>query len=160
MLRSNYVLGASDGIITTFAIIAGSAGASLTSKVIIILGLAKLFADAISMASGVYLGMRSEVDYQGARGDIHRHFLLKHSLLTFVSFVTTGALPLAPYVLRFDRSLELSILIVFLELFTVGCLKTLGTRRKLVMGGIEMFAVGGSAALVAYIVGFLLDRLV
>lgn len=54
------VYGASDGIITTFAVVAGVAGASLGSKAIIILGLANLAADGFSMAASNYLGSRSE----------------------------------------------------------------------------------------------------
>ena len=54
------VYGASDGIITTFAIVAGVAGADLGSNAIIILGLANLAADGFSMAASNYLGSRSE----------------------------------------------------------------------------------------------------
>jgi hypothetical protein len=57
------VYGANDGIITTFAVIAGSAGASLSHSVIIILGFANLVADGISMGASNYLGGKSEKDY-------------------------------------------------------------------------------------------------
>jgi len=57
------VYGANDGIITTFAIIAGVAGASLASKVVLILGFANLLADGLSMAIGNYLGIKSELEY-------------------------------------------------------------------------------------------------
>lgn len=53
------VLGGVDGIITTFAVVAGSAGAQLPAVVIIVLGLANLIADAFSMAVSNYLGTRS-----------------------------------------------------------------------------------------------------
>lgn len=54
------VYGANDGIITTFAVVAGVAGASLDSGAVIILGLANLAADGFSMAASNYLGSRSE----------------------------------------------------------------------------------------------------
>ena len=54
------VYGASDGIITTFAVVAGVAGADLGLNAIIILGLANLAADGFSMAASNYLGSRSE----------------------------------------------------------------------------------------------------
>ncbi len=54
------VYGANDGIITTFAIVAGSFGANLTSKVILILGFANLLADGFSMAASNFLGSKSE----------------------------------------------------------------------------------------------------
>lgn len=57
------VYGANDGIITTFAIVAGVAGAGLESSVVILLGLANLLADGFSMAASNYLGSKSERDY-------------------------------------------------------------------------------------------------
>src|SRR3989344_6965769 len=57
------IYGANDGIITTFAVVAGVAGASLSEITIIILGLASLFADGFSMAASSYLGSKSEKDF-------------------------------------------------------------------------------------------------
>lgn len=57
------VYGANDGIITTFAVIAGAAGAALSSGVIIILGLANLIADGISMGMSNFLSLRSKQDF-------------------------------------------------------------------------------------------------
>ncbi len=53
------VLGATDGIVTTFAVVAGSAGGQLSTQVVIVLGLANLIADGFSMAVSNYLGTRS-----------------------------------------------------------------------------------------------------
>ncbi len=54
------VFAAHDGIITIFAIVAGVAGAHLSSSVVIIIGMANLIADAFAMATGMYLGASSE----------------------------------------------------------------------------------------------------
>lgn len=54
------VMGAIDGAVTTFAIVSGVAGAGLASGVVIILGLANLFADGFSMAVSNYLATRTE----------------------------------------------------------------------------------------------------
>ncbi|MBI2052768.1 MAG: VIT1/CCC1 transporter family protein [Candidatus Ryanbacteria bacterium] len=58
------IYGANDGIITTFAIAAGVAGAQLSSSTVILLGAANLFADGFSMAVSNYLGSKSERDFQ------------------------------------------------------------------------------------------------
>ena len=58
----DWVYGGIDGAITTFAIVAGVIGAGLPAKIIIILGLANLFADGFSMAASNYSGTKSEVD--------------------------------------------------------------------------------------------------
>ena len=55
-----FIYGAVDGAITTFAIVAGVAGAGLSAGVIIILGFANLLADGFSMAVSNYLGTRAE----------------------------------------------------------------------------------------------------
>lgn len=57
------VLGATDGVVTTFAVVAGAAGASLSSGVVLVMGFANLFADGLSMAVGNYLGARSQQDF-------------------------------------------------------------------------------------------------
>ncbi len=61
------VFGANDGIITTFAVVAGATGATLSPIVVIIFGFANLLADGLSMGVGNYLGTKSEQDYQKAQ---------------------------------------------------------------------------------------------
>lgn len=56
------VYGGIDGIVTTFAIVAGSVGAGLSSAIILILGFANLVADGFSMGVGAYLSSKSEKD--------------------------------------------------------------------------------------------------
>lgn len=58
----DFVYGSIDGAVTTFAVVSGVVGADLSSGVIIILGLANLFADGFSMAASNYLGTRAEAD--------------------------------------------------------------------------------------------------
>ncbi len=57
------VLGGLDGIMTSFAVVSGVAGASLGLNVVMIMGLANLFADGFSMALGSFLSLRSEREY-------------------------------------------------------------------------------------------------
>lgn len=56
----DFVLGAVDGTVTTFAIVAGVAGAGLSSGIAIVLGLANVVADGFSMAVSNYLKARSD----------------------------------------------------------------------------------------------------
>lgn len=70
----DWVLGGIDGAVTTFAIVAGVAGAGLSHTVVIILGVANLIADGISMAAGNYSGVKAENDeYQKIREMERRH---------------------------------------------------------------------------------------
>lgn len=60
------VYGGLDGIITTFAVVAGVAGASLSEGIVLILGFANLIADGLSMAVGDYLSTKAENEYNRA----------------------------------------------------------------------------------------------
>ncbi len=67
------VYGGNDGIVTTFAIVAGFAGAAadgvaqIGGLAVLVFGLANLFADAISMGLGEFLSLRSQHDLYRAR---------------------------------------------------------------------------------------------
>jgi hypothetical protein len=54
----DFVYGAIDGAVTTFAVVSGAAGAALDSGIVIVLGCANLIADGFSMAVGNYLATR------------------------------------------------------------------------------------------------------
>ena len=53
------IYGANDGIVTTFAVVAGVAGAALDPGVVVILGVANLLADGFSMGMSNFLSRRS-----------------------------------------------------------------------------------------------------
>lgn len=57
-----FVYGGIDGSVTTFAVVAGAAGAGLSTGVVLILGFANLLADGLSMSIGNFLSVKSEVD--------------------------------------------------------------------------------------------------
>ncbi|MEZ0152609.1 MAG: VIT1/CCC1 transporter family protein [Candidatus Reddybacter sp.] len=60
----DFVYGAVDGAVTTFAVVAGVAGAGMSAGVIIVLGFANLLADGFSMAVSNYLGTRAENQFR------------------------------------------------------------------------------------------------
>ena len=56
----DFVYGAIDGAVTTFAVVSGVAGAALSGQIVIILGMANLLGDGFSMAVGNFLGTKAE----------------------------------------------------------------------------------------------------
>src|SRR6185503_4214681 len=58
----DFVYGAIDGAVTTFAVVAGVEGANLSASIVIILGVANLVADGFSMAVSNYLGTRAAAE--------------------------------------------------------------------------------------------------
>lgn len=59
----DFVYGATDGAVTTFAVVAGAIGASLSPSIVLILGFANLLADGLSMAVGNYLATKTQREY-------------------------------------------------------------------------------------------------
>ncbi|MGI8893975.1 MAG: VIT1/CCC1 transporter family protein [Bacteroidia bacterium] len=59
---AEFVYGGIDGSVTTFAVVAGSAGADLEVEIVLILGFANLIADGFSMSVGNFLSVKSEID--------------------------------------------------------------------------------------------------
>lgn len=156
------VFSASDGIVTTFAVVAGSTGASLGNNVVLILGFANLFADGFSMASGTYLGVKSEIEFEKAEGDKHTEGAspFKQGLITFLSFNLAGLIPLTPYVFSLKPFFEYSLTFVFLSLFAVGLVKSAYTKKNIFRSGLEMAVIGGFAAIVAFSTGRLIELII
>lgn len=58
----DWVYGGIDGTVTTFAIVAGAVGADLSTRYLLILGVANLLADGFSMAAANYSGTKAEIE--------------------------------------------------------------------------------------------------
>ncbi len=78
-LRPNYlrdwIYGGIDGAVTTFAVMAGVAGASLSPGIILILGIANLIADGFSMAAANYSGTKTEIDDARRLAEVERRHI-------------------------------------------------------------------------------------
>lgn len=212
------VLGAIDGGITSFVVVAGAVGAGFSSVVIIILGCANLLADGFSMAASNFLGIRSEKEKaeqahleemlhidlvpEGQREELRQIFANKGfagrtleeivdtiaanrelwaqtvvqelfgmqqveadrpfraGTATFVAFVAIGAIPLLPFIipgLDPDRAFVFSAIVTLLAFFAVGYFKGRALGRSGFSSGLETFTIGSGAALLAYMIGALLQ---
>ena len=157
------IYGANDGIITTFAVVAGVAGGGLPLRVVLIVGAANLLADGLSMAAGNYLAIRSHESVLEAQElPEEETYPLRHAVATFLAFVGAGFVPLVPYmtsVAAFDR-FALSILFTIAGMFAVGASRALVTRIRWWKGGFEMLGLGAAVAALAYGSGRLVAALV
>ncbi|MCC6711995.1 MAG: VIT1/CCC1 transporter family protein, partial [Candidatus Dadabacteria bacterium] len=90
---------------------------------------------------------------------------LRSGAVTFVSFNIIGFIPPLAYVLAYfipvisGKTFELSVVLTSIALFIVGSVKAQVVDTKWYVAGAETFLVGGAAAVIAYIVGYLLKGL-
>ncbi|MCA9362291.1 VIT1/CCC1 transporter family protein [Candidatus Kaiserbacteria bacterium] len=217
------IYGGIDGIVTTFAVVAGFAGAALSSDdttqftflIVLLFGLANLFADAASMGLGNFLSVRSDKDLYlvhrenervgltanpanervetirileekgfssedaAKLADTYRSneeywldFMMHHKrelsdprgdnevltgLATFSSFIVFGSIPLLPFIV--EQSGDAATTFIYSCIGTFIALILLGLLKWRVIGGrlasslVEVVLVGGTAAVLAYIVG-------
>ena len=159
-LIRDVVTAGNDGVVTTFAVVAGSLGASLSPSVVLILGFANLFADGLSMSTGAYLGVKSEIEFENNSGEKIKlgNKPLINGLTTFVSFIIAGLIPLTPYLLKFENSFLVSSFLVFLTLLVIGVFRGIIARKSLIRTIIENILIGGVSAVVAYAVGSLVEK--
>lgn len=158
------IYGANDGIVTTFAVVSGVAGAALNPGIVLVLGAANLFADGFSMGMSNYLSRQSELDYQRSRdpnqregGDLEDGKSPRRTaFVTFIAFVIAGWAPLLPYIFEIEPVFPASVAFTGIAFFAVGASRSLVTDRAWYINGGEMFVVGMTAAIVAYTVGNLL----
>lgn len=158
------VLGANDGIITTFAVVAGVVGAGLAVKTILILGIANMFADGLSMSLSDFLGERSAARIENGKLPVG---VWHTSIMTFIAFISAGSLPLLPYAIELFAQIDLgvsqfqlSIISTLCALFLVGSLRSIFDKSNWLRSGIEMLGVGSIAAGVAYLLGAVIEKLV
>ncbi len=162
------VYGANDGIITTFAVVAGVAGAKLPPSIVLILGIANMIADGLSMGVGDFLGERSEQKMREQQtGEVVGRDIWKTGLITFIGFVIAGTFPLLPYLIGFmGMPLEssilfpLSIIATVIVQFLVGVFRSIFTLEEWWRSGLEMVALGAIAAIVAFVLGAGVEQIV
>lgn len=218
-----FVYGGIDGCVTTFAVVAGAAGAELATTIILILGFANLLADGFAMSVGAYLSTKSEhdqylkhrretaqkavntpdqirrsirdiyrdkgfdgplleqvVDVLAADQDQSVEVVMRDDMdmipeskspimmggVTYLSFILVGLIPLLAYVFgSFGEWADQELFVVSCVLTSfgfmfIGWLKARVTQTSKLKGILETLALGGSAAVVSYFVGDLLEKLI
>jgi len=160
-----FVYGATDGTVTTFAIVAGVIGASLSSSVVLILGFANLFADGFSMAISNYLSTKSNNELNKKHKFERIKNPKKTALVTFFAFLIIGLVPLLSFVLGvFIPSIkplefQISILLTVASFLVIGAIKGKIVGKNRFRSAVETFVIGGIAAVLAFVVGYLLRGL-
>ena len=162
-----FVYGGIDGAVTTFAVVAGSIGASLSPFIVLILGFANLFADGFSMAISNYLSVKSQIDLHKGHPDYYKYRMIgkhpvKSGLATFASFFVIGFIPLMSFVLGIifpglkELEFTLSCILTGVALLIVGAVKGEVVNKHPVKSALETLIIGGIASFLAFGAGYLL----
>ncbi|MEK6818820.1 MAG: VIT1/CCC1 transporter family protein [Nanoarchaeota archaeon] len=164
----DFVYGGIDGVVTTFSIVAGVTGASLSAAVVLILGFANLFADGFSMGISTYLATKSEIEIH--KRHRHREYDIKNprksAIATFFSFLIVGFIPLLPFVIApFSLIVEqnkflLSFVFTAVALIIIGAVKGEVVNKHFLRSSFETLLIGGVAAFISFIVGYLIRGIV
>ena len=156
------VYGATDGIVTTFAVVAGVSGGALAPKVALIIGAANLIADGLSMAVGNYLSIHSNEGVRRVSGlPEEESEPWRHAAATFLAFAVAGVVPLLPYVVPIAAAFRFPFAIVLTlgGLFATGLFRAAVTGEDWRVSAFQMLGLGAAVAAVAYYVGQLIARL-
>lgn len=222
----DFVYGATDGAVTTFAVVAGVVGASLSPSIVLILGFANLLADGLSMAASNYLSSKTRLEYiektrkreeweidnlaeqekqeirdiyanKGFKEEILEEIVriitsrrkvwvdtmmreelgliesktrpLDTAITTFVAFNFVGLIPLLPFIVMFVAGLAViapseafaySIALTGVAFFLIGSVKGRVVQKPWIKSGINTLLIGGIAASVAFVVGYILNIVV
>jgi VIT1/CCC1 family predicted Fe2+/Mn2+ transporter len=155
----DFVFGSIDGLVTTFAVVSGVIGASLDSKVVLILGLANLLADGFSMGVSNYLSKKTELSLNK-----NENLSPKLSgLVTFIAFLLVGFIPLISFIFINPQNPNLfliSSILTGVAFFTVGYWKGYISKINKFISAIETLLIGTVAATIAYYVGDFLSLII
>ena len=156
-----------DGCVTTFAVVAGSVGAWLEARIILILGFANLFADGFSMSIGAYLSSKSENEQSIMNGESVQSSKnpFHIGVATFSSFLLIGFIPLTIYVIdafvfEIQKTFIFASLLTFFAFALIGYLKSLVTWKSKIISVWETLLLGLLAAGVAYYVWDVLEKII
>lgn len=165
---AQFVYGAIDGTVTTFAVVAAAAGARLDPLVIIILGFANLIADGFSMGASAYLSAKSDRDLKKSKDEAHEggETPFGDGFATFIAFVALGLVPLVIYIvaqvlgwhMANETLFAISCFMTGAAFMAIGIVKGQMTKTNPLKAAIETLLLGGIAAALAYFLGDVLAR--
>lgn len=158
---AEFVYGATDGTVTTFAIIAAVSGAGLSPLIVLILGFSNVLADGFSMAVSNYLSETSEKEVMQHDHDKHP---LKTAFVTFCSFVVVGSIPLLPfvfsYVIEGFSAFVVSGIATLFAFFVIGFIRGRVVGKSGIRSALETVLIGAVAAGIAYGAGAFIEQLI
>lgn len=159
----DFILGFQDGIVSNLGLVLGVAVATLSTRIVIISGVAAALGEFISMAAVAYTSTEAAGDYYKSekhkRVNVPREDRdpIESALLVGISDLFGSAIALLPFFF-FDISYAIKLALIFcsIALFLTGVVKARLTFGKWYKSGLELLIIGMVAAIVGYFIGRIL----
>ena len=139
------LLGAIDGLITSFVIVAGGIASEAPRQTIILIGFSSLIADGLSMGVSEHLSSRAQDDLTYWQASIL-------GMTCFLSFIFTGSFPLIGYTIGQSELISriLSSLAFLVMLASVAVCRAIITQERPFKAIVEIVGLGSLAGGIAY----------
>jgi len=150
----NIVFGVEDSLVSTVGLLSGIAIANVPPREILLTGLVYTLVEGFSMAMGSFLSEYSAEEYAQKRVPPAKRSLVQ-GLVMFVSYFSTGFIPLAPYFF-FDSSrtaFYVSVSISLVAIFILGVVFGRLSRINWFRNALRVLLVGGIAIVIGITVG-------
>jgi len=151
---SNELFGATDGTISTLAVVAGVWAATSNPFFALVGGISAMTAEALSMGFSSYIAAGTRETILKTNGKKKREEVIKNALLFWGVTMGGGFVPLVPFVLKFPSPLMFSLLFSVVFLFLMGVHSAKYTKQNPSVAGLKIMVVGLIATLVTYAVGY------
>ena len=156
----DFILGAQDGIVNVLGLVLGVASATFSTKIVLISGVAGLFAESISMGAVAFTSSKAARDYFKGRKEAELYKNpINIGLFVLAATVMGSLVPLIPFFfLSVKSGIFGSVILSGVILFIIGAIKARFTKGDWRKSGIEMLLVGLIAAVAGYFIGILLGQ--
>src|SRR5229473_2562018 len=169
------MLGLNDGLVASFAVTSGVAGAFTTGNAAVMAGLSEMLGGAVAMGLAAFISARSQVEFYQSEIEREREEIerwpdrereelgfneesfdrpLRSAFAVGSSYLCGAFVPVWPYIFfEPTQGVLISAISTVVVLFAVGALKTIITSRSWWRSGFESMMTGIAAASVTYAAG-------
>jgi VIT1/CCC1 family predicted Fe2+/Mn2+ transporter len=150
------IFGATDGTISTLAVIAGVSGATSNPFIVLVAGASAMLAEAISMGFSSYSAAKTKEAIVGKR---YKENPVAEGIEFWLATMGGGFVPLVPFLfMASDSNLILSIMLSTIFLFAIGTNAARMAQQgisipKCCLTGLRTAVIGLIAAAITYAVG-------
>ena len=159
----DFILGFQDGVVSNLGLVLGVAIATLSTKIVIISGVAAALGEFISMAAVAYTSTEAAEGFY--KSEKHRKWKIpkeyrdpiESGLLVGVSNIIGSSIALLPFFF-FEINIAIKFALVFcaIALFLTGVVRAKLTFGNWFKSGTELLVIGMVAALAGYFIGRIL----